>query len=185
MEAVCLLEHTRCEDCRKAAGATLVIMRYADYKTKFAACVTVPSSYNPEAKTISVYVPDDLDKSGLASCDWRAEEILGTVQIVREQSVGKPWILNTLTSVQRMILDYLGSTPYGGPKDAARNTWYSICRDHPYSNDPVKETFMLISPTLSLEGVFCPLILIMGFWLLETLSLYTQSSLLVLHHLFP
>ena len=95
-----------------------------------------------------MYVPDDLDKSGLASCDWRAEEILGAVQIIREKSVGKPWIIDTLDQVQRMILDYLGSTPYGGPKDAARNAWYSICKGHPYATDPVQQTFMLLIDTL-------------------------------------
>lgn len=68
-----------------AQGCVEVEMHYGEYKKNYAGCKTKESSYNPDTKTIVVYVPDGYSDSGL---EIKKPEFFGNAkQIEKAQKI--------------------------------------------------------------------------------------------------
>lgn len=114
-----VLSRMRCEACRTAAAHQLVIMRYAEYRSRFPFCRTLPGSYHPEEKTIAVFVPEH----GEAELDDRAEELRAAVQILREQ---RAFPAKILRQAEASVQSYLRRSPLGSTGTAVRNVYLSL-----------------------------------------------------------
>ena len=139
-----LLERMRCPNCLEAAGCKLVSMPYAEYRNSYSACRTKQDSYDPEQKTISVYVPEDYAQNGSTAVDLRAEEVRAAVRLLQERyrEYAFPPLAESLAQAEQSILAYLRKIPVGSAYTAACNTWHAGPSSlHPYGNDPVRKTY--------------------------------------------
>lgn len=143
-----LLEHMRCRDCVDAEGTKLVTMQYGEYRNHFAACRTKPDSYDPDFKTIAVYVPEDYETNGSTASDLRAEEVRAALQIIRRDGNLSAKAETALAAAEASILGYLRKMPIVSAYTAASNCRLALPANNWAGNDPLNTAYAAICSAL-------------------------------------
>ena len=130
-----LFSHMRCRDCVDADGTKLVTMPYRQYRNDFAVCRTKADSYDPDAKTICVYVPEDYEANGSTGADYRSEEVRAAIAVLRKSGALTAEAAAALSVAEMLILDYLRKYPMVSAYTAACTCHLALPERNLNSND--------------------------------------------------